>query len=98
MSEETIKSEQLFGIDLGISACDACKAAMEGACYGLIIGGVIAAAPEEGAILAVIGVLSAAGMAFGADQVRAWIAEAISAGIHTAKALAAFLCKKATIC
>lgn len=90
--------EQLFGIDLGISPCDACKAAMEGACYGLIIGGVIVALPEEGALLAVIGVLTAAGLAFGADQIRTWIKEAINEGIHTAKALAAFLCKKAGIC
>jgi len=95
MAEET---EKLFGIDLGISPCDACKAAMEGACYGLIIGGTIAAAPEEGAIIAVIGVLTALGLAFGQDQIRAWIKEAISSGIHTAKVLAVFFCKKAGIC
>ena len=81
-----------------ISPCDACKAAVEGACYGLIIGGAIAAAPEEGAIAAVVLGLTAAGLVFGADQVRAWIKEAISAGIHTAKDLAEFFCKKAGVC
>ena len=83
---------------LEISPCQACKAAMEGVCYGLVIGGVIVAAPEEGAILLVISVLTAAGLAVGQGEVRAWIKEAIKAGIHTARELAEFLCKKAKIC
>ena len=84
--------------ELAISPCDACKAALEGACAGLIVGGVIVAVPEELTIGAVVLALTAAGLAFGADQVREWINEAVRAGIDTAKALAEFICKKAGVC
>lgn len=81
-----------------ISPCDGCIAALEGACLGLIVGGVIVAAPEEVTLTAIVLALSALGMAFGADQIRAWLKEAISLGITTAKALAEFFCKKVGIC
>jgi len=81
-----------------ISKCDACIAAMEGVCAGLIVGGIIVAAPEELTIVAVVTALAGLGLAFGADTVREWITAAAKEGIKDVVALSKYICKKAGVC
>ncbi len=95
-TEETVEKEP--EPQAGISKCDACKAVVIGFEAGLIIGGAILAAPEEITISGIIAGLTLLGLVFTADKIRAWIKEAIDAGIKGVTDLAAFICKKTGSC
>jgi len=95
-STETSTASEIPSVAL--SPCQLCIASMEGVIGGLIVGGAIVAAPEELTIVAIVGILTAAGLAFGAEDVKKWITQAAKEGIHEINQLARYLCKQAGIC
>ncbi len=78
--------------------CGACIGAIEGACIGLVIGGVIIAAPEEITIAGVMAAIAILGFDVDGKRVIEWLVEAAKAGINSAGDLAKFLCKKMGAC
>jgi len=98
-TESTTATETpIVETDEYITKCDACKTAVEITCVGIIVGGVILAAPEELTIAAIVTALAGLGLAFGADEVRKWITQAAKEGINNIEQLAKYICKQAGVC
>lgn len=91
-----IESESEPKAEVDVSDCDACRAALNVACEGLCVNGMVVI--NEMATKTVVVALKDLGLKSDVDDVKKWIDDAANAGVTNINWLAEFLCKKAEVC